>query len=242
MSTGEKMITTRSFAILGLLLAAGLAVFGVQIGQAVKRGREFDRYLTVRGLSEREVKATLALWPIRFSVLADDLPSLQSAMESSRAIVQTFLREHQITVDEVRVGLPVVVDRADDRYGPDRPRLPRYKAVVTLVVKSTKVDVVKEAIQHADKLLEKGITLAGDEHGDRTQFLFERINEIKPSMIQEATSNARAAAEKFAQDSKARVGAIRRATQGALEIEERDVASPEQKILRVVTTVEFFIE
>ena len=235
------MITTRSFAVLGLLLAVGLAVFGVQIGQAVKRGREFDRYLTVRGLSEREAKATLALWPVRFSVLAEDLPSLQTAMEQSRATVQAFFREHEITAEEVRVGLPIVIDRADDRYA-DRPRLPRYKAVVTLVVKSTKVDIVKEAIQQADKLLEKGITLAGEEHGDRTQFLFEGINEIKPSMIQEATANARAAAEKFAQDSKAKVGAIRRATQGALEIDDRDVASPEQKILRVVTTVEFFIE
>ena len=53
------MITTRSFAVLGALLALGLAVFGVQIGAAVKKGREFDRYFTVRGLSEREAKATL---------------------------------------------------------------------------------------------------------------------------------------------------------------------------------------
>ena len=61
-------------------------------------------------------------------------------------------------------------------------------------------------------------------------------------MIREATSNARAAAEKFAQDSKAQVGAIRRATQGQFEIEDRDVATPEQKRVRVVTTVEFFIQ
>ena len=55
------MITIRSFIVLGLSLIAGLAIFGAQIGRAVKTGREFDRYLTVRGLSEREVKATLAI-------------------------------------------------------------------------------------------------------------------------------------------------------------------------------------
>lgn len=61
------MLPTRPFAVLGIFLALGLALFGVQISRAVKKGREFDRYLTVRGLSEREVKATLAIWPVRFA-------------------------------------------------------------------------------------------------------------------------------------------------------------------------------
>ena len=85
------MITTRSFAVLGFLLAVGLAIFGVQIGQAVKKGREFDRYLTVRGLAEREAKATLAIWPIRFAVYADDLPQLKQSIEKTKAVVQSFL-------------------------------------------------------------------------------------------------------------------------------------------------------
>jgi len=50
------MITTRSFAVLGLSLIIALTIFGVQVVKAVKKGREFDRYLTVRGLSEREVR------------------------------------------------------------------------------------------------------------------------------------------------------------------------------------------
>jgi hypothetical protein len=104
------------------------------------------------------------------------------------------------------------------------------------------VDTVKQAIQHADSLLEKGITLVTNEYGDKTEFIFDGINAVKPDMIKEATANARVAAEKFAQDSKAKVGAIRRATQGVLEIEDRDVATPEIKVLRVVTTVDFFFE
>jgi hypothetical protein len=104
------------------------------------------------------------------------------------------------------------------------------------------VDVAKKAIQGADALLEKGVTLIGNEAGDRIEFIFNAVNDIKPDMIKEATANARAAAEKFAQDSKSKVGRIRKATQGALEIEDRDAASPERKVLRVVTTVDFFLE
>ncbi len=236
------MITTRSFAVLGVLLAAGLGIFGVQVGQAVKKGREFDRYLTVRGLAEREVKATLAIWPIRFAVYAEDLPLLKQSIEKTKAVVQGFLSEQGIPADSISYGLPSISDKSEDRYDGEQNQLPRYKAVTTLVVRSNQVDRVKQAIQRADTLLEKGITLVSNDYGDQTQFLFDGVNAVKPDMIREATANARVAAEKFAQDSKARVGSIRRATQGVLEIADRDVATPEIKVLRVVTTVDFFFE
>jgi hypothetical protein len=236
------MITIRSFLVLGLSLIVGVAIFGVQIGRAVRMGREFDRYLAVKGLSEREVKATLVIWPIRFSVAAEELGALKTAMETNRALVISFLQERGIDSKEITQGLPVVSDREDERIQANRPSLARYRGVVTLVVRSSNVDVVKKAIQGADALLEKGVTLVGNEPGDRIEFIFNAVNDIKPDMIKEATANARAAAEKFAQDSKSKVGRIRRATQGALEIEDRDAASPERKVLRVVTTVDFFLE
>ncbi len=232
------MVTLRSFLVLGLSLIVGLALFGIQIGRAVKKGREFDRYLTVKGLSEKEVKATLALWPIRFSVTADDLATLKSSMERDRSTVIAFLDAQGIAAEEISQGLPMVSDREDERIQANRPSLMRYRAMVTLVVRSANVDVVKKAIQAADGLLERGVTLVSNDF----DFVFDGVSEVKPAMIEEATANARAAAEKFAQDSKSQVGRIRRATQGTLEIRDRDAASPELKILRVVTTVDFFLE
>lgn len=235
------MITIRSFIVLGASLVLGLAVFGVQIGRAVKSGREFDRYLTVKGLSEREAKASLAIWPIRFSVSANDLGPLETAMESNRSLVMAFLKDNGIDAKEITQGLPEVTDREDERIQSDRPALTRYRGIVTLVVRSTNVDVVKKAIQSAGALLVKGVTLAGDS-GTRVEFIFDELNKVKPDMIREATANARASAEKFAQDSHSKVGRIRKATQGVIEIEDRDAASPEWKTLRVVTTVDFFLE
>jgi uncharacterized protein len=232
------MANLRSFLVIGLSLVVGLALFGLQIGRAVKKGREFDRYLTVKGLSEKEVKATLAIWPIRFAVVADDLADLKEAMETRRALVISFLETQGIGSEEISHGLPMVMDREDERIQANRPSLVRYRAVVTLVVRSANVDVVKAAIQGADALLEKGVALVGTE----SQFIFDRVSEAKPAMIEEATANARTAAERFAQDSSSQVGRIRRATQGVVEIRDRDAASPERKILRVVTTVDFFLE
>jgi hypothetical protein len=233
------MITTRSFLILGLSLVIGLAVFGLQIGRAVKAGREFDRYLTVKGLSEREAKANLAIWPIRFSIAAEDLGMLKKAMETNRSLVLAYLRDCGVGATEITQGLPSVTDRLDERIQSNRPELPRYRGDITLVVRSTNVDLIKKADQGADILLDRGVAV---ESGNQLAFLFTALNDVKPGMIKEATANARAAAEKFAEDSSSKVGRIRKASQGVVEIEDRDAASPEWKMLRVVNTVDFFLE
>lgn len=236
------MVSTRSFAILGLSLVGGMTLFGLLVIRAVNKGREFDRYLTVRGLSEREAKANLGIWPLRFTVSANDLSGLKQAMEKDRQLVTDYLISSGVKPEEIKQGIPTVTDRNDEKFTMNRPDLPRYRGVLTVVVRTTDVDKLKVTAQGVDALLTKGVTLAGSEWDSKADFSFDQVNEIKPEMIKEATAGARAAAEKFAQDSGSKVGRIRKATQGALEIVDRDAATPEWKKLRVVTTVEFFLE
>ena len=89
-------------------------------------------------------------------------------------------------------------------------------------------------------MVKKGIVLANN-YGRGTEFLFTGLNKIKPQMIARATKNARKAAEQFALDSGSKVGAIRKARQGLFTIRNRDMNSPDLKIVRVVTTVEYFL-
>ena len=57
-------------------------------------------------------------------------------------------------------------------------------------------------------------------------------------MIEEATRNARAVAQKFAEDSQSRLGDIRNANQGQFSITSDDV-TPQIKKVRVVTTIDY---
>jgi hypothetical protein len=91
------------------------------------------------------------------------------------------------------------------------------------------------------ELGKQGIAIAGQDHGTRTEFLFTKLNDIKPEMVQEATKKAREVAEKFAKDSNSGLGKIKTARQGQFSISDRDSNTPYVKKVRVVSTLEYYL-
>jgi hypothetical protein len=231
--------------ILGVCVAVGLSLAGFFIARGVESAKRFERYVTVKGLSEREVPADLAIWPIRFNVAANDLKALQEQITNSRNIVRQYLTTAGFQDEEISVSPSQIAD-AEMSTRPDsedkKPPAFRYSATVTTLLRSSRVDEVRKAMETSDRLVQSGIALAGGEYSSRAEFLFTGINAIKPGMIEEATMNARKAAEQFAKDSRSKVGTIRRATQGGIEVNDRDSSSPHRKIVRIVTTVDYFLE
>ena len=106
-------------------------------------------------------------------------------------------------------------------------------------VATSDVDKVLSAMSNQAELIQQGILF---QQSYRTQFSFNGLNEIKPAMIEEATKNARAAAQKFAEDSGSKIGQIRRASQGQFTISDRDSNTPSIKRVRIVTTVEYYLK
>lgn len=230
---------SREAGILGLTLAIGIAGAGMLIGHALSVMRTADRHVTVRGLSERDVAADLALWPIVFNATGDDLTAVQAELDRDEATVRAFLTEQGFSTDDVSVSIPRVNDL--QAYGNRQAGTDRYMAETTVTLRSADVERVRTAMQEAGVLVRRGVAMLRS-YEYNPQFLFTQLEAIKPEMIAEATRDARRAAEQFAEDSGSRVGAIRSAQQGYFSVEDRDAFSPEFKKIRVVTTVEYFLE
>ena len=92
------------------------------------------------------------------------------------------------------------------------------------------------------ELLKQGIAIVGGDYRFNVSYEFTGLNEVKPEMIEEATRNARAAAEKFAKDSDSSLGKIRNASQGQFSITNRDENTPYIKTVRVVTTINYYLK
>ena len=226
--------------VLGLLIAAGIALGGYFIGHGLLKARSSDRYVTVKGLSEREAPANLVLWPIVYTVTADDLETLQQRLDDGAAKIQAFLGD-RFNADEVSSSAPRVTDRQAQGMTAQQGRLERYVAEATVTVRTSRIEQAQAAMARSGSLVKQGVALIRS-YEYQTQYLFTDLDSIKPEMIAEATRDARRAAEQFAEDSGSRVGGIRNAQQGYFSIQDRDKFSPEFKSIRVVTTVQFFLE
>jgi hypothetical protein len=227
-------------AVLGLSVALGLGAGGYLMGLAVGRLRGADRYVTVKGFAEREVEANQAIWPIVYNAVGNDLAKVQQDLDADAGAIRRFLAERGFPAEEATLSAPRVTDFEAQWTSGERP-VNRYMAEATLTLRTGNVAGVKQAMQGSAELVKQGVTLLRSYENDPL-FAYTELNAIKPAMIAEATVDARRAAEQFAKDSGSRVGAIRNAQQGYFQIEDRDAHSPEYKKIRVVTTIEYFLE
>jgi len=230
------------------VLALGVALAGWFIGHGFVSGRSVDRFVTVKGVSERDVKADLALWPL--NVTDNDLSRAQATLRRNSERVLEFLARYDIDTTSAELQGFRVTDLLAQRYGGDPNLRSRFIISQTIMVRSDDPDRILEASQNVGELVEAGVVLSsGEEWGPGgPTFLFTRLSDLKPEMIGEATAKAREAAEQFAQDSRSRVSGIRRANQGVFVILPRDQAAgiTEQnqlfKTVRVVSTIEYLLQ
>jgi len=232
---------TLAALILGGTLAVGMIGGGLMIGKGLFAARAADRYVTVKGLAEREAPANLAMWPIVFSTTGNDLVAIQTTLDASAKKIVAFLEKRGFASSEYTLSSPRVTDREAQGGRMRGEAGDRYVAEQTVTLRSGKVSAVKEAMQHSGELIREGVALMRS-YEYNTTFLYTALDAIKPAMIAEATKDARKAAEQFARDSGGRVGAIHNAQQGFFDIQDRDPFSPEIKRIRVVTTVQYFLE
>ena len=219
-----------------MAIVAGLALLGFFISKGLTSIANQEQYVTVKGLAERDVLANKVVWPLPYKCVSNDMQALYKDIENNRDIVLSFLKEGGITNNEIVISAPTVTDRLAQSYVPDNIKF-RYQAEAVITVISPQVEKVIELMGKQIELMKDGVIIS-DEYSYQTQFEYTALNDIKPAMVEEATRNARAVAQKFAEDSDCKLGNIKQATQGQFSITS-DETTPQIKNIRVVTTVKY---
>lgn len=235
------IVNRTSAVILGLCLVLGLSALGYLLGNAAIQYKEYERTVTVKGLSEREYTADIVIWPIQFSAASNDLEQIYKSIDASSAKISDFLVNAGIDPSEISYAAPSITDKSAQRYGNQQGADFRFTAFQTVTVYSNNIEKVRKVMGNMSALGKQGIVFTGDDYQARTEYLFTRLNDVKPEMVEEATRQAREVAEKFASDSKSRLGKIKSASQGQFSINARDKNNPHIKKVRVVSTVVYYL-
>ena len=225
--------------LVAIILAAGAAAAGYAIGNGFRYIKSTDRYVNVRGLSERAVTADTAHLEIGFSHSGNSVAAIFPEMSRVQAQAQAFLRKEGIKDDEITLGQWASTHTPAEAIKSD-PSLPRYSVSGSIEVSTRNIAAVQNAYQ---KLNDLRSATAGDIADAQVVYKFTGIGPLRAEMIAAATKDARNAALQFAADSGSKVGSIRNASQGIFEItaagQDNDDPKDIHKNVRVVTTVNY---
>ncbi|HEY0163920.1 MAG TPA: SIMPL domain-containing protein [Sphingomicrobium sp.] len=222
------------------IFSMGLTTSGYVLGDGLRRAKMAERTVSVRGVSERDVTADLATWTVSFLDEGTTLAPVQASVDQkSRAVRAFFARAgfapEEISDTAISASSAYDRDRKEDRVSVSR----------SIQLRSRDATKVRAAYARQSELIRDGVPLSGSS----VNYVFTRLNALKPEMIAEANRNARRSAEQFARDSGAEVGRIKTASQGYFSVGARDgdtcedcgssgSGSPFQKV-RVVTTIDY---
>ncbi|MCA9404441.1 MAG: SIMPL domain-containing protein [Candidatus Omnitrophica bacterium] len=230
--------------LLGLSLAVGISIGGYFIGQTMYNAKVALNTAEAKGLAEREVQADRAEWRVSFSATGRtraDVPNLYTQAEGTQQVIIDLLKASGFTDNEI----------ATDALSYSFREFRNNEQIVTdqdhtisgaVSVSTDKVRLVGAARAKMSRLIADGHNILSGQ----PIYRFTRLNEIKPEMLREATKNARLAANEFAANAGVKVGGIRSARQGGFNIrdagEEYGDTRKIDKMVRVVTTIDFYLE
>jgi uncharacterized protein len=214
----------KSILVISLSIILGILLGTIILGRSIKRFRTDDRFISVKGFSEREVKADFAVWTITTRIANNDLAEGSKLIEESKNKVVAFLLKNNIRQNEIILKELIVNDKkAQDYGGYNQGESFRFIIDRIIQVRSSDVDNILKVSRMTDQLLAAGVVInSQNQFQNSVKFIYTKLNDIKPEMLTEAIRNARKAGEQFTSESGSRLVGLRKASQGLFSIVDRD--------------------
>lgn len=232
-----------------IILAIGLTLAGFFPGYYYYMAKFNNNTVTVKGLSEMDVKADLAVWDLKYVVASDNLQTAQQQIQEQGALIIKFLKEYGLSENEIIFGRTETNDLLTNPYrGSSDVSSSRFIVSQNISVTSPYVDLIEKALSGTSDLVAQGIVFDSQGFGSPVSYVFTGINDIKPKMLEQSIQNAKEAALEFAKSSGSKLGKIKDANQGMFSIlpQVQTVNAQESgqinKKVRVVSTVQFWLE
>ncbi len=230
---------------LGIALACGL-VGATAIGaRALVRVKSDDQTIAVTGSAKRRIRSDLIVWSATVSYKGDTMQGAYKSLAQAVPKVVDYLKQKGIAADAIQVD-SIVVKTLHPRDNEGRERedaVSGYTMAQAIEVRSNDVTRVSEVSRAATELINQGIML----ESAAPEYHYTKLGELKIQMLHEAAKDTRERAEQIAQATGARLGPLRSARMGVMQINpadstetssegNNDTSSLDKDVIAVVTS------
>src|ERR1700730_241389 len=156
-----------------LVLAAGIYAGGFFIGDGISNWNSGRRIIAVKGLSEREVPASVAVWTISYNVTGNDLDAINRKLSDSTKAVATFLKGAGFDEKDMAVQPAALHDASMEPRDKNVPPPPeRFPVEQFVPLRTANVDLIKPALASRSALMVNGLRLSG---GCQPNYIYNQL-------------------------------------------------------------------
>ena len=184
------------YAIIGIAIILSAYL----LGRAYTYKYRSQDTVVVTGLGETEFESDLIVWSGVLTAEAAEAADGYRRIEQSKRKVSDYLAAKGIDAKQV-VWNFVNVDKT-------------YQTVYSANIESTDVDLVENVSREISALIAQGVSI----EARQPDYYYTKLDDVKLSLIERASADARARAEKIAQNAGTGIGAVASARMGVFQI------------------------
>jgi hypothetical protein len=207
----------------GVALAAGLIVAAAIASSAVVKVKTQEQMIAITGSAKRRIVSDSIVWRADVSTQATTMADAYAQVAKQVPLVVEYLKGKGIRGDQIVAS--AVRTRAfhprDERGAEISDRVTGYQMSQTITVRSEEVDKVTEVSRGATELINQGILLGSRD----PEYHYTKLSDLKIEMLGEAAADARLRAEQIAASTGAKVGMLRSARMGVMQINPAGVSA-----------------
>jgi hypothetical protein len=214
--TLQPMSDERSGSFLGsAAIAVAIIIATIIGGWFFVKGKRGDQTITVTGSARKSIKSDRVVWKSAITyqspVLADAYRSLSEAVPRVKSyLVGKGIQENQITISSI--SSQTLHGRSSD--GGETSEITGYSLRQELEVNSNEVDKISKIAREATELINQGILI----ESMPPEYYYTQIGGLKIEMLAEAAKDAKTRAEQIANSTGSKIGSVRSARMGVLQI------------------------
>ena len=201
-----------------VIIGVAIIVSAWFLGRAYTYKYRSQDTIVVTGLGEMEFSSDLIVWDGEIVYETQDVASGYAQLERNKRKVQDFITSHGIAADEIVFKFVNVYKQTEPIYNVNGnyagQRFTGYRLSQSFSVESKDVDKVESISREISSLIAQGVSI----EAYSPSYYYTKLDDVKLSLIESASADARVRAEKIAQNAGADIGNVASARMGVFQI------------------------